>query len=297
VTGAPGASSRADLVAGDPRFLPALRLSVARGRAFEARDHEQHARVCVIGHSVAETLYRGDALGRWLTTDGLRCRVIGVLSPNDRFGFNIGFDWEKLVVIPATTGADWFAQMPRASLILLVTDAVAANDPVKRILNARFVERHHGIDDFSLIDFSTLLEKFYAAFVIMEIIAGCLAGVALVIGGIGIMNMMLVSVSERTREIGIQKALGARPAQIGAQFLAEAALLSLAGALAGTALGVGLANGASFGVRRVMATWVGMTSWVAVSAALISALGIGIGFGWLPARRAARLLPVEAMRR
>ena len=296
-TGARGASSRADLVAADAQFMPALRFRVARGRELTASDQEQRARVCVIGHAVAEALYAGDALGRWLTIDGSRCRVVGVLAPSDRFGFNIGFDWEKLVLIPATTGADWFAEMPRSSLLLVVTDDVEANDTVMRILNARLVERHHGIDDFSLINFSALLRKFYAAFVIMEVIAGCLAGVALVIGGIGIMNMMLVSVSERTREIGIQKALGARPAELGAQFLAEAALLSLAGGLAGTALGVGLASAASFGVRRLMASWMGMTSWVAVGVSLVSALGIGVGFGWLPARRAAQLSPVEAMRR
>jgi ABC-type antimicrobial peptide transport system permease subunit len=111
------------------------------------------------------------------------------------------------------------------------------------------------------------------------------------------MNMMLVSVSERTREIGIQKALGARPAQLGAQFLIEAALLSLVGGVAGTALGIGLANGASLGVQRILPIWAGVTSWVAVCVALLSSLGIGVGFGWLPARRAARLQPVEAMRR
>jgi putative ABC transport system permease protein len=181
--------------------------------------------------------------------------------------------------------------------MLLATDAVTSNDVVKRIINARLVERHHGLDDFSLIDFASVLRKFYAAFVIMEVVASCLAGVALVIGGIGIMNMMLVSVSERTREIGIQKAVGAQPAHLRAQFLSEAALLSLAGGVAGTALGLGVASLASLGVQRLVSSWVGATSWTAVGAALLSALSVGIAFGWLPARRAAHLDPVEAMRR
>jgi putative ABC transport system permease protein len=142
-----------------------------------------------------------------------------------------------------------------------------------------------------------MLRKFYAAFVIMEVIASCLAGVALLIGGIGVMNMMLVSVSERTREIGIQKALGAGPAHLRAQFLSEAALLSLAGGVAGTSLGVGIAGVGSLLITRLVSSWVGMTSWVAVCAALLCALSVGIAFGWLPARRAALMAPVEAMRR
>jgi putative ABC transport system permease protein len=297
LTNEKGDSARADLVAGDPGFLRAMRLEVAMGRPFEAREHEEHARVCVIGHVVSQTLWAGDAVGKTLSLAGLRCRVIGVLTPNDRFGFSIGFEWEKLVVMPAETGADWFSDMPDRSLIVVATDAAAANDVVKRIINARLSELHHGIDDFSLIDFASMLRKFYAAFVIMEVIASCLAGVALLIGGIGVMNMMLVSVSERTREIGIQKALGAGPTHLRAQFLSEAALLSLAGGVAGTSLGVGFASVGSLLITRLVSSWVGMTSWVAVCAALLCALSVGIAFGWLPARRAALMAPVEAMRR
>jgi putative ABC transport system permease protein len=297
LTNETGKSSRADLVAGDAGFLRSMRLEVATGRPFETREHEDHGRVCVIGHAVARELWAAGAVGRTLTVADLRCRVIGVLAPNDRFGFSIGFDWEKLVVMPAETAADRFSDMPKRSAIVLATDSPATNDVVKRIINARLVELHHGIDDFFLIDFASVLRKFYAAFVIMEVIASCLAGVALLIGGIGIMNMMLVSVSERTREIGIQKALGAGPAHLRAQFLSEAALLSLAGGVVGTALGVGLANLGSLLVTRLVSSWVGMTSWVAVCAALLCALSIGVAFGWLPARRAALLAPVEAMRR
>jgi putative ABC transport system permease protein len=292
-----GVVSRADLVAGDQGFLSTMKLAVTSGRPFAAREHEEHARVCVIGHAVAKAHWQGGGVGRMVSIGGLRCRVIGVLAPNDRFGFNVGFDWEKLVVIPVATATDWFADVPNRSLMLLVTDAVTSNDVVKRIINARLSERHHGLDDFSLIDFASVLRKFYAAFVIMEVVASCLAGVALVIGGIGIMNMMLVSVSERTREIGIQKAVGAQPAHLRAQFLSEAALLSLAGGVAGTALGLGVASLASLGVQRLVSSWVGATSWAAVGAALLSALSVGIAFGWLPARRAASLDPVEAMRR
>jgi putative ABC transport system permease protein len=292
-----GEEARADLVAGDHRFLDALKMPLARGRGIEAHDRRDHARVCVIGHPIAEQLWGGAALGRELSIGGVRCRVTGVLAPKPRSSFNLGFDWEKLVVIPRETAADWLPDLPRRSLALLITDAVSSNDVVERIVNVRLSERHHGIDDFWLLDFGGLLEKFYAAFLIMEVIAGCLAGVALVIGGIGIMNMMLVSVNERVREIGIQKALGARPAHLRIQYLGEAVLLSLGGGAGGVALGIALSVLASALIQRLVPSWTGMISWGAVLAALFSAGGTGIVFGWLPARRAALLPPVEAMRR
>ncbi len=296
VLGDRGQGTRAHLVAGDPRFLSSMRLSLAAGRAPDEQEHREHARVCVLGDTVARAL--GDVeVGHSLTVGGLRCRVIGVLAKNERFGFSVGFDWNELIVIPAMTGRDWFPDMPQRTLALLVTDAPSNNDVVMRVLNARLVSVRHGIDDFQLIDFAGMLRGFYLTFVILEVIAGALAGVALVIGGIGIMNMMLVSVSERTREIGVQKALGARPGDLAAQFLGEAVLLSLAGGVGGTALGMGAARLGSLAAAHVVSSWVGLVSWGAVSAALLSSLGIGVVFGWLPARRAAALQPVEAMRR
>jgi putative ABC transport system permease protein len=236
-------------------------------------------------------------LGRLVSIDGLRCRVVGVLAPQPRFGFGMGFDWEKIVVIPSETAEDRYADLRLRSLVMLKTDAVASNELVMRVVNARLSETHHGVDDFSLLDFGGMLRKFEQAFVIMEAIAGCLAGVALLIGGIGIMNMMLVSVNERVREIGIQKALGARPAHLLTQFLSEAVLLSLSGGGVGVLAGIGAAIGVSVLLERVVATWVGVVSWPAVIAAMISSVATGALFGWLPARRAAGLEPVEAMRR
>ena len=292
-----GATIRADLVVGDARFLDSLRLVLAAGRGFDEREHREHARVCVVGDAVARALWAGAGVGQQLTIAGVRCRVIGVLRPSQHFGFNVGFRWDELVVIPVEVGVDRFADIAQSSLMLVKTDAPGSNDAVKRIINARLTERHHGIDDFSLIDFAGLLRKFYAAFVIMEAIAGCLAGVALLIGGVGIMNMMLVSVSERVKEIGIQKALGARPAHLRAQFLSEAVLLSVSGGGAGVLVGIGLSLAISSLIRQLVASWVGVVSWGAVLAALSCAAGVGVVFGWLPARRAALLQPVEAMRR
>jgi putative ABC transport system permease protein len=299
VTADDGASAQADLVAGDQRFVEALHFRIGQGRGFDQREHREHARVCVVGHPVAAALGRGPSalLGRQVSIDGLRCRVVGVFAPQPRFGFGLGFDWEKIVVIPAETAEDRYADLRHRSLVMLRTDAALSNELVMRVVNARLSETHHGVDDFSLLDFSGMLRKFEQAVVIMEAIAGCLAGVALLIGGIGIMNMMLVSVNERVREIGIQKALGARPAHLLTQFLSEAVLLSLSGGGVGVLAGIGAAIGVSVLLERVVATWVGVVSWPAVVAAMLSSVGTGALFGWLPARRAAGLQPVEAMRR
>jgi putative ABC transport system permease protein len=227
---------------------------------------------------------------------GLRCEVVGVLSRSQRFGVNFGFDWDKLVILPHETVAESLPATRPSAILLIKTDAPSSNESVKRIINLRLLRRHHGIDNFLIIDFSELLRQFYTAFTVMEAIVGGLAGFALLIGGIGIMNMMLVSLTERVREIGILRALGARPRNIRSQFLIEATLLSAFGGIAGVGGGAGAALGASALIVRFSGTWLGGVSYVAVSIALLAALGVGVLFGWLPAQRASALSPVEAMR-
>ncbi|HKO93421.1 MAG TPA: ABC transporter permease [Polyangiaceae bacterium] len=297
VIGDSGLSLKADLVAADSRFFDFFSLPLSAGRRFDAEDDGEHAPVCLVGKQVAAGLWQGGALDRWLTIQGIRCRVIGELAARPRFGINLGFDWLKLVVMPAQTAADYLPEVERGGLIVARTNDAAHNDIVKRILNARLVERHHGIDDFSLLDFAGILRNFYAIFTVMQLLVGCIAGLALVVGGIGVMNMMLVSVSERVREIGIRKALGASPRQIRAQFLTEAALLSGVGGVLGSGFGVLCAVLCSALIVRLLESWVGLLSWPAVAAALGTALLTGVSFGWVPAKRASALSPVEAMRR
>ncbi|KYF60467.1 hypothetical protein BE04_17805, partial [Sorangium cellulosum] len=237
VTSDEGAEDRTDLVAADSGFLDAFRMPIGRGRAFSDEEDRRRARVCVAGPKLAARLWRGDPIGRWVTVGALRCRVIGVLAASERMGFNFGFSWDDLLVTPIDTAADVEKDVRSSALLVLKTDDVRNNDPVKRIVNALLVERHHGVDDFTLYDFSSIMEQFEATFAAMKAIVGLIAGIALLIGGVGVMNMMLVSVSERVREIGIRKALGAAPGDISAQFLCEAALLSGAGGLLGVAGG------------------------------------------------------------
>ncbi len=290
-------TARTDLVAGDARFFEAFRMRLARGRLFTEEEDRQHARVCVAGRKLAKKLFRDDPLGHKVTIGGVRCRIVGELEDNERFGVGLGFDWVDLLVVPLETAADGLPEVRQNAAILVKTDDARHNEPVKRIANAVLEDRHHGVDDFTFYDFSSIMDKFSAVFAIMEAIVGLVAGVALLIGGIGVMNMMLVSVSERVREIGIRKALGATPADIRAQFLVEALLLSATGGALGVALGALAAVGATALIHSLLPAWMGGVSRVAAAVALLVSLGIGVFFGYFPARRAGRLDPTEAMRR
>ena len=297
VVGDSGVLSRTDLVASDGGFLDLFRMRLAKGRAFTEDENRHHAKVCVVGHKLAEKVWGGDAVGKWLSVDGLRCHVVGQLADQDRWGINFGFDWLDLVVVPLDTLGDIDPRAPLGAEILFKTDDASSNVAVKRIINALLVERHHGVDDFEIFDFAGLMEKFHQIFTTMNVIVGFIAGIALLVGGIGVMNMMLVSVSERVREIGIRKALGANPRDIGAQFLCEAVVLAGSGGLIGVTGGVlaALATGAI--LKHFKPMWVGVVAQNAVITALCVSVGVGLVFGYFPARRAGRLDAIQAMRR
>jgi putative ABC transport system permease protein len=251
----------------------------------------------VVGDAVARALWRDSPLARHLSVAGMRCEVAGVLAPSQRVGVSFGFDWDQLVILPFETVAESLTQTRASALMLVKTDAPSSNDYVKRVIDLRLLRRHHGIDNFSIMDFSDILGQFYTAFAVMEAIVGGLASFALLIGGIGIMNMMLVSLSERVREIGILRALGARPGNIRLQFLIEATLLSAVGGVAGVVGGIVAASGTSALIVSFSGAWLGSVSYLAVGISLLAALGVGVLFGWLPAHQAGALSPVEAMRR
>jgi putative ABC transport system permease protein len=292
-----GTLTRTDVVAGDGRFLSLVHMKLARGRGFTEEENRQHAKVCVVGHKLAQKLWDGDSLGRWLAIDGTRCRVIGQLADQDRWGIHMGFDWLDLAVLPFNTLADVEPQVMKQAEIMVKTDAASSNEIVKRVINALLVERHHGVDDFEIFDFSKFMDKFNELFGTMKIIVGFIAGIALLVGGVGVMNMMLVSVSERVREIGVRKALGATPTDIGAQFLWEAIVLAGSGGAVGVAGGIGGAVLAGWIIGQFNKTWVSVIAHNAVIAALAVSVLVGLVFGYFPARRAGRLSAIEAMRR
>lgn len=291
-----GERASSDLVAADARFFEVFRMKVARGRAFTEDENRGHATLCVIGHKLAAKL-GPDPLGRFLTAGPLRCRVAGILANNDRFGVGFGFDWTDLVIAPSETLSDLQPDVHARAVVLVQTDDPSSNEVVKRLVNARLVARHPGVDDFTLYDFSGVMKKFATVFAAMELIVALLAGIALLIGGVGVMNMMLVAVSERVKEIGIRKALGAKPREIGAQFLAEAVLLAVLGGGAGVATGLGVASVAALVIAHFLPTWQRSLAPGPTAAALVISVAIGILFGWLPAQKAAQLDPIQAMRR
>jgi putative ABC transport system permease protein len=292
-----GESARSDLVAADPGFFEVLNLKVAAGRLFTEQENQARARVCVVAHDLAGELWGGDAVGRWLSVGTDRCLVVGQLAKIDHWDTNFGFKWLDFVALPIETAALTRPQVASETQLQIRTTHVSRNDIVKRIANALLTDLHRGVDDFQIWDFSAFMTQFEQMFLMMEAVVGLIAGIALLVGGIGVMNMMLVSVSERTREIGIRKALGASPLAIRAQFLTEAATLAGLGGLAGTGAGVAAAIGANLLIRRLQPSWIGEVSTGAVVIALGVSLSIGLVFGYFPARRASALDPVLAMRR
>ncbi len=292
-----GKGVRSDVVAADAGFFDVFRMQVDRGRAVTKADGAAASPICVVGPKLVQRLGSAPALRSSIDVGGFRCRVVGVLADNGRFGTNFGFDWNDLVVVPYRA---WLLHQPEAGRranIVLETQAARFNDPVKRIVNARLERRRNGVDDFTLYDLSSVVARFEASFLVMKLLVGVVAGIALVIGGVGVMNMMLVSVSERVREIGVRRALGATRGDIRRQFLIEASMLSGLGGLVGCLGGAASALASGALIQSLLPAWIPSLSLPAAGAALASALGIGIVFGILPARQAAQLAPVEAMRR
>lgn len=291
--------TRSSVAAGDGGFFEAFSMPIGKGRYFTEEENRQHAQVCVIGKKLAETVFPTpyEPLGALISVGpSVRCRVVGVLAAINRPRM-FDFDWMNIVIVPGETMTDAEPKAPDSGCLFVKTDSPASNDIVKRLINARMMQRHPGVDDFTILDFAKTMEQFQLTFRIIELIVAVLAGIALFVGGVGVMNMMLVAVSERVREIGLRKALGASPRAIGTQFLIESAMLSVFGGVVGVTLGLGVAIGASKLIVRQFETWQHSLAYWSVTAALVVTFAIGIAFGWLPAKRAAALDPVEAMRR
>jgi putative ABC transport system permease protein len=296
VLGDTGENGRVDLVAGDAGILDIYKMKLEKGRGFTEDENRGHHKVCIVGHKTAKQLFDGDALNHWVSLPGIRCRVIGQLADQDRW-MDFDFSWEELVVVPLASYNDGDPTAEKTATMILMTDDKASNDSVKRIANALLTERHHGVDDFEIFDFARIMNKFDQVFSVMRAIVGFVAGIALLVGGVGVMNMMLVSVSERVREIGIRKAIGASPRDIASQFLWEAIVLSGSGGLVGILGGVGMAMLTVPLIKHFKPGWVGVIDHRATTIAFVVSVAIGLIFGFFPARRAAKLDAILAIRR
>jgi putative ABC transport system permease protein len=268
---------------------PIRRLEVARGRFLPPGEARRGAPVVVLGEATARELFRGeDPLGKPVRVGGARMKVIGVLEHR---GVQLGVDMDEMALVPVATAMRLF---DRRSLFRIFVEVpgrrdLAAVEP--RVL--ALLTRRHGEEDVTLVTQQAVLASFDRILRALTLAMGTIAAISLGVAGILIMNVMLVSVSERTSEVGLLKALGAGGAQVQLVFLLEAALLSALGAVAGLALGW-------LGVQvlaRVFPALPSTTPPWAQLASLLTAIGAGLLFGVLPARRASRLEPVLALAR
>jgi len=288
------------VVGATPDYFLANNLTVTLGRPYDENEYDNAARVAVIGTGITEELFGSlNPVGRTIRVNSQRIQIIGVMQERDS-GF--GADPNFQIYVPLTTSykslfearAVASSRQSVTAIIISVSDAdtvTAAQDQIERLLRRRHNLRLEDENDFILFDQQQLLEAASTVTGVLTILLGAIAGVSLLVGGIGIMNISLVSVTERTREIGLRKALGARPSHILQQFLIETIVMSTTGGILGVLLGIGLA-------QLVNASGVISATITADSIALglgFSVL-VGVFFGVWPARRAARLQPIEALR-
>jgi putative ABC transport system permease protein len=250
-------------------------------------------RVAVLGSSTAEDLGIGpDDLGSEISIGGIGFRVIGLLQPKGGVGFE---DPDDQVLVPVGAVEKYFVGGDSVRSIGVSVAGTADMDEANARITALLRQRHDlattDDDDFAIFDQTSLLEAASSISGTLTLLLGGIASISLVVGGIGIMNIMLVSVRERTREIGIRKAIGARASDILAQFLVEALTLSLLGGILGVAVGLGV----SALIAR-LAGWTFAFTPATLAAAVMSSVLVGVVFGVWPARQAARLDPIAALR-
>jgi len=302
---APTSSAMTSLTAGTTNWTTKLvgtttnwkevrRRTLASGRYYTADEAARGAHVVVLGSETASELFgRGNPVGRTVSVDGTALTVIGVLDESGASSDDSSED--DLAVVPLAT-AQRVTGSTNTSLAAVYVEARSAD-----LLSAAYQEVRaalltgHDVTsaeaDFSIATQDALLETANSTNRTMTILLGGIAAISLLVGGIGVMNIMLVSVTERVREIGLRKALGATPAAIRRQFLIEASLLGVAGGVVGSGMGV---VGAL--VLPAMIDQPVSISAPAIALALLVALGLGVGFGVYPAGRAARLTPIDALR-
>ncbi len=271
-----------------PEFPEAFNMPVGSGRFLPHDDPVAPRAFAVLGSKVREELFGSkNPLGQRIRVGGDRYRVIGTMEPK---GQVLGFDLDDTVYIPAARGLELFNRETLIEIDVLYDETVSVErvvDAIKKILIAR-----HGREDFTITTQEQMLDVLGSILNVLTFAVGAIGGISLLVGGIGIITIMTISVTERTSEIGLIRALGARRSQILSLFLGEAVVLSAIGGLAGLVLGVGLAQVLHFALPAlpVHTTW----SFVILSESI--AILIGLLAGVLPAQRAARLDPVEALR-
>ncbi len=288
-------NERIDVVGADSHYLGARRFEVQGGRMWTPSEELMKAKVVLIGQTAIEKLFPGrDPVGEYLRIGKHPFRVIGTLKPKGQSPFE---DQDDRILMPI---GSWRARVDptmagKVELILVSAQSASQIEPAKRQIEAILRQRHR-IQEDEENDFAVHSQESFqrgqeAVYGVLSLLLLTVAAISLMVGGVGVMNIMLVSVTERTREIGVRMAIGARRLDIQLQFLAEAVALTSLGGI----LGVGLAAVVVWGLKAWL-DWSMRMSGSSVLLALTTSLIIGIVFGFLPARRAANLDPIEALR-
>ncbi|HXG93551.1 MAG TPA: ABC transporter permease [Blastocatellia bacterium] len=267
---------------------------VATGEFFTEGDVRTAARVCVIGKTVADNLFAGsDPVGQTIRIRNLPFRVIGVLSAKGQN--QMGQDQDDTVVVPYTTAQKKMLSITHVNQIMVSAISPEATFTAEKQITDLLRQRHkiapNQENDFTVRNMTDIAEAADESSKIMTNLLASIAGVSLLVGGIGIMNIMLVSVTERTREIGIRMAIGARSGVIRRQFLIESITLSLVGGIIGVLLGIGI----SVIISNTL-NWPTLISPVSIIVSVAFSVVVGVLFGYYPARKAASLDPIEALR-
>ena len=303
---APGSTTTAQVVFGgdnwftniqgtEPQYFDIRSWPMQEGVAFTESDVTSAANVAVIGNTVRQNLFGAeDPVGQTVRISNLPFKVVGVLSAKGQSAA-MGQDQDDVIFVPITTlqkkltGEPWLRYIVVSAVSKDAT--YAAQEEITAILRDRHRIRPGQDDDFMVRNLADVAQLADQSSRVMTMLLASIAGVSLIVGGIGIMNIMLVSVTERTREIGVRMAIGATEEDVQRQFLIEAVVLSLMGGAAGIFFGVG----SSLIISKLLG-WAVLVSPLAIVAAVIFSAGVGVFFGFYPARKAARLDPIEALR-
>jgi len=284
----------------DNEYFVAREWDIVRGRGFTQGEITGGGKVALLGQTVVENLFSGeDPIGLTIRVRKVPLTVIGVLARKGQN--NWGRDQDDVMLVPLTSAKrkviGWRRANPRAIPVIIVkvregAEMAGAVEQMRQVLRQRHRLRADQDDDFSIRNLTEIMQRRDASSRALALLLAAVAAVSLVVGGIGIMNIMLVSVTERTREIGLRMAVGARRRDILIQFLIEATTLALVGGIAGVLLGIGAAYAIA-----TLAAWPTLIQVDSILLAVGVSAAIGVFFGYYPARRAARLDPIEALRR
>ncbi|KAF0119339.1 MAG: putative ABC transport system permease protein [Rhodospirillaceae bacterium] len=290
-----GSESRNTVLIGtDNTYFTALNWELLTGRVFLEGEMRAGRAACLIGETVRRTLFgQGQALARSIRINKVSCEVIGVLVAKGQSSF--GTDQDDIIVTPLRLFQRRISGNANITSLFVSAqegmDTAQVQASIEWLLRERRTITGGKADDFSVRDRRQIIEAQTGATTVLTRLLGAVAGVSLLVGGIGIMNVMLVSVTERTREIGIRLAIGALEEQVLLQFMVEAVVISLFGGVVGILLGLGLAVVATTALELPFT----LDQTIIVVAFAFSAM-VGVVFGYFPARRAARLDPIEALR-